>query len=62
ETIECGSNIVSGAETDSILRSAEIALSQPANWSPPDEYLKENVAQTVSKIIFGYTSLRKHTS
>lgn len=62
ETIECGSNIVSGAETDAILRSAEIALSQTANWSPPDEYLKENVAQTVSKIIFGYTSLRKHTS
>jgi UDP-N-acetylglucosamine 2-epimerase (non-hydrolysing) len=62
ETLECGSNIVSGAETDSILRTAEIALSQPSNWSPPKEYLKENVAQTVSKIILGYTSLRKHTS
>ncbi len=62
ETLECGSNIVSGAETDSIMRAAEIALSQPSNWSPPKEYLKENVAQTVSKIVLGYTSLRKHTS
>jgi UDP-N-acetylglucosamine 2-epimerase (non-hydrolysing) len=62
ETLECGSNIVSGAETDSILRTAEIALSQPSNWLPPKEYLKENVAQTVSKIVLGYTSLRKHTS
>ena len=62
ETLECGSNIVSGAETDSIMRAAEIALSQPSNWSPPKEYLKENVAQTVSKIVLGYSSLRKHTS
>jgi len=62
ETIECGSNIVSGAETDSILRATEIAISQPANWIAPKEYLVENVAQTVSKIVLGYTSLRKHTS
>jgi len=62
ETIECGSNIISGAETDSILRATEIAISQPANWVAPKEYLIENVAQTVSKIVLGYTSLRKHSS
>ncbi len=62
ETIECGSNILSGAETDSILRAVEMAISQPVNWKAPEEYLVENVAQTVSKIILGYTSLRKHTS
>ena len=62
ETIECGSNIVSGAETDAILRATEIAISQPASWTAPKEYLTENVAQTVSKIVLGYTSLRKHTS
>ena len=62
ETIECGSNIISGAETDSILRATEIAISQPANWTAPKEYTVENVAQTVSKIVLGYTSLRKHSS
>lgn len=62
ETIECGSNILSGAETDSILRSVELAISQPANWTAPKEYLTENVAHTVSKIILGYTSRRKHVS
>jgi UDP-N-acetylglucosamine 2-epimerase (non-hydrolysing) len=62
ETIECGSNIISGAETDSILGAAGIAISQPATWTAPKEYLVENVAQTVSKIVLGYASLRKHTS
>jgi len=62
ETIEAGSNILSGAETDSIMCAVELAISQPANWQPPREYLVENVAQTVSKLILGYTSLRKHVS
>lgn len=62
ETIECGSNIISGAETAAILRATEIAISQPANWLAPKEYLAENVAQTVTKIVLAYISLRKHTS
>ncbi len=62
ETIECGSNILSGADGISILSSLEIAISQPANWKPPSEYLVENVAQVVSKIVLGYTSIRKHVS
>ena len=62
ETIECGSNILSGAETDSILRAVEVAIAQPAAWTPPREYMAENVSQTVSKIMLGYTSFRRHTS
>ena len=62
ETIECGSNILSGADCDSILRSLELAISQSAIWKAPQEYLVENVAQVVSKIILGYTSTKKHTS
>lgn len=62
ETLECGSNILSGAETDSIVRAVELAIAQPANWIAPKEYLTDNVAQTVSKLILGYTSLRKHIS
>lgn len=60
ETIECGSNILSGAETGAILRAVEMAISQTANWTAPKEYLVENVAHTVSKIILGYTSIKKH--
>lgn len=62
ETIECGSNILSGAESDSIVRSVELAIAQPAAWTAPKEYLAENVSQTISKIILGYLSLRRHTS
>ena len=62
ETLECGSNILSGAETDSILEAVGLAISQPANWQAPKEYLAENVAQTVSKIVLGYTSRKKHIS
>jgi UDP-N-acetylglucosamine 2-epimerase (non-hydrolysing) len=62
ETIECGSNILSGAETNLIMSSIELALAQPATWKAPKEYLSENVAQTVSKIILGYHSIRKHFS
>lgn len=61
ETIECGSNIVSGAETEDILRAIDLAISQPSNWTAPREYLVQNVAQVVSKIVLGYTSIRKHS-
>jgi UDP-N-acetylglucosamine 2-epimerase (non-hydrolysing) len=62
ETIECGSNILSGAAPEVIVRSTSLALSRPADWKPPAEYLAENVSQTVSKIVLGYTSVRRHAS
>ncbi len=62
ETIECGSNILSGAETEDVLRAVDTALAQPPKWNAPKEYLAENVAQTVCKIILGLTSLRRHTN
>jgi UDP-N-acetylglucosamine 2-epimerase (non-hydrolysing) len=62
ETLECGSNVLSGAEPELILKCVELAISQTANWIAPADYLVENVAQTVSKIVLGYTSFRKHTS
>jgi len=62
ETIECGSNILSGANIDSILLAVELALAQPPNWTPPPEYLYQNVSQTVCKIVLGHTSVRSHIS
>ncbi len=60
ETIECGSNILSGADAETIVRAVEIAIAQPAAWTAPREYMAENVSQTVSKILLGYLSLRRH--
>lgn len=62
ETLECGSNILCGAAPSDILSAVELAISQPAVWDPPAEYMTSNVSQTVSKIVLGYTSLRKHVS
>ena len=54
ETLECGSNILSGAEPASILRCLELALSQPPAWNPPPEYLAENVSRTVARLLTGH--------
>lgn len=62
ETIECGSNILSGADPGLIVKAIDVAISQPASWNPPKEYMVENVAQTVSKIVLGYSSVKKHWS
>lgn len=62
ETIECGSNILSGSETNSILSALDIAISNQDVWRTPPEYMAKNVSQTVAKIVLGYTSVRKHIS
>ena len=54
ETIECGSNILSGVNSESISRCVGIVLSQKANWKTPPEYLIESVSDTVIKILNGY--------
>jgi hypothetical protein len=53
---------LSGADSEKILKAVEIAVSQPANWTPPREYTAESVSQTVLKILLGYNSLRRHVS
>lgn len=60
ETIEVGSNILSGADTSSILRCVEFAAGDSAKWTPPHEYLSTNVAETVVRIVLGHTSLKIH--
>ena len=60
ETIECGSNILSGSHPADILRAVEVALTMPHAWQPPAEYVAEDVSATVVKIVLGYASLRRH--
>ena len=54
ETLEAGSNMLSGASSDSILQCVKTVLAQNQTWNPPDGYLKNNVSDTVIKILLGY--------
>ena len=54
ETIECGSNILSGVEPESVLRCVEVAFARRGTWSAPAEYLVPNVSETVVNIMLGY--------
>lgn len=56
ETVECGSNIVSGVDAESVLRCACIALGRRGEWRPPEEYLRERVSETVVSVIAGSRS------
>lgn len=62
ETLECGSNILSGAGAEDILRAVRIALAARADWTPPAEYTARHVSSTVARIVLGYLSLREHSS
>lgn len=53
ETIECGSNILTGGDGSMIASAVAIALMK-SPWTPPAEYLVPNVSQTVAKIVMSY--------
>ncbi len=54
ETIECGSNVLSGAEPEDIVRLVAFVTEQKGKWTPPAEYLVPYVAPTVARIVLGY--------
>ena len=54
ETIECGSNILSGDDPDIIMSCVENALNHPCCWNPPAEYLDHCVSDTVINILLSY--------
>jgi len=54
ETIECGSNMLSGCEPAAVLRCLDTVLSHAPDWNPPQEYLEEDVSSKVAKIVLGY--------
>lgn len=60
ETIECGSNVLSGSDPDDILRALRLAVDLPRTWSAPAEYLVPDVSRTVAKIVLGFASVRRH--
>ncbi len=54
ETLECGSNILSGAEPSMILQCVRIILEQKREWTIPKEYEQRDVSDTVAKILLGF--------
>lgn len=54
ETLESGSNILSGAQAETVVQCVRAVLSLKGQWSAPREYLVENVSDSVAKILLGY--------
>jgi UDP-N-acetylglucosamine 2-epimerase (non-hydrolysing) len=60
ETLEAGTNVLSGSFPDEMARAVDMAIGLGGNWQPPPEYLADNVSRTVTKIVLGYLSTRRH--
>lgn len=54
ETIECGSNMLSGVRPEAIRRCVQTVLDAPPSWSPPREYVVDDVSATVARIVLGH--------
>jgi len=54
ETIECGSNVLTGENPEMITQAVDIVLNSSYEWTPPAEYLEQHVATAVVKIVLGY--------
>jgi UDP-N-acetylglucosamine 2-epimerase (non-hydrolysing) len=54
ETIECGSNILSGGDPANVARALKLALDRQGKWRPPPEYMADNVADTVVRLVTGF--------
>jgi len=54
ETLECGSNILSGADPETILQCVRLVLGNKREWTAPPEYMVRNVSSTVARIVLSY--------
>lgn len=54
ETLECGSNILSGGDPRQIIACVDTVLARAPAWKAPPEYLVPNVSDTVARLVVGY--------
>ncbi len=59
ETLECGSNILTGIDKQSILTCTGLTLGGPTDWTVPREYTVPHVSAAVAKIILGHLPFRQ---
>lgn len=53
ETIECGSNMVSGLQAENILNAVKVMARQPKEWVMPEGYEDSFVSEKVVKYLLG---------
>lgn len=53
ETIECGSNVLTGTSYNSIITAFDIVNKRNLKWAPPEDYLIPNVSDIVINILLG---------
>ncbi|WP_410771918.1 non-hydrolyzing UDP-N-acetylglucosamine 2-epimerase [Fontibacillus sp. BL9] len=53
ETVDCGSNIVSGLDADRIAQSVSLMTEMSREWECPEGYLAEHVSEKVVKFLLG---------
>jgi UDP-N-acetylglucosamine 2-epimerase (non-hydrolysing) len=56
ETLDCGSNMLTGVSPEVVLEALDVVLATDRTWDPPAEYLATNVADRVVKLVLGYLS------
>lgn len=61
ETLECGSNMLSGAEAEAVVACVRSVLELGVHWKAPAEYMAENVSDGVCKIVLGYVCGKNRT-
>jgi UDP-N-acetylglucosamine 2-epimerase (non-hydrolysing) len=54
ETIEAGSNVLSGSDGQHISHLVELVTKQQAAWKPPAEYLATGVAERIVRILLSF--------
>lgn len=59
ETLECGSNILSGADPERMAACVRVVADRARDWLVPPEYLAEHVSQTVLRLIVGHREPRR---
>lgn len=57
ETLECGSNILSGCGSDEILRCLALVLGREGQWNVPQEYMEAQVSRVIGNILLGYRNI-----
>jgi len=54
ETMECGTNVLSGADLELIPMLVDMAVKSDRTWAAPEEYVKPNVSDTVVRILTSF--------
>ncbi len=54
ETVECGSNMLTGVSPENILGAIDVVMRSDREWAQPKEYLDRHVSSNIMKILLGY--------